>query len=114
MANPRATADRYVEVATADGKEALAELFAMDGLFQAPNGSDYRGRAAIADFYRQYLAQRVPTFHIHRAVSEGHDCWVELADGTTDDPVLLASSHFTVDDNNMIVRLCVYLRPQPR
>src|SRR5205823_6320769 len=82
MSDPRTTADRYVEVATADGKEALATLFAPDGVFHAPDGSTYRGRDEIATFYRRHLANVVPTFHIHRAVADGRDCWIELADGT--------------------------------
>ena len=114
MSDPRATADRYVAVATADGKEALAELFAPDATFHAPNGTVYQGRDEIAGFYRKYLADLVPAFHIHRAVAEGSDCWIELADGPVDDPILRAGNHFTVDDDGFIVRLAVFLRPQPR
>jgi ketosteroid isomerase-like protein len=113
MADPRRTAERYVEIATADGKEALADLFAPDGTFLAPNGTIYRGRAEIAGFYRQYLATIVPQFHIHRAVTERNDCWIELADGTPDEPILRASNHFNVDDDGSIVRLAVFLRPPP-
>jgi limonene-1,2-epoxide hydrolase len=113
MPNPRATADRYVEIATADGKEALATLFAEDAHFHAPDGSVYQGRAGIAAFYRRHLANIVPTFHIHRAIVEGNDCWIELADGAVDSPILLASNHFTVDDGGLITRLAVFLRPRP-
>jgi limonene-1,2-epoxide hydrolase len=113
MSDPRATADRYVAIATADGKEALAELFTADATFHAPNGTIYHGREEIAGFYRKYLANIVPAFHIHRAVSEGCDCWIELADGTPDAPILRASNHFTLDDDGFIVRLAIYLRPQP-
>lgn len=114
MADARSTAERYVEVATADGKEALAELFASDAVFHAPDGKVHRGRAEIATFYRRYLATIVPAFHIQRAVSDGNDCWIELAGGTVDDPILRASNHFTVDDDGFIVQLVVFLRPQPR
>lgn len=104
--------DRYVEVATADGKAALAELFAPDGIFHAPDGSVYRGREQIAAFYARHLATVVPEFHVHRAVEHGRDCWVELANPPMDAPVLLASSHFTVDDEGLIARLVVFLRPR--
>ena len=114
MPDPRATVDRYVEVATADGKEALATLFALDATFQAPDGATYRGRDEIAAFYRRHLANIVPRFHIHRAVVDGHDCWIELANGPADDPTLLASNHYTVDDNGLIAQLAVFLRPQPK
>jgi uncharacterized protein (TIGR02246 family) len=113
MTAARATADRYVAVATADGKEALATLFAPDGVFHAPDGSTYQGRDEIAAFYRRHLANVVPTFHIHRAVVEGDDCWIELADGTPENPTLLASNHFTVGEDGLINRLAVYLRPRP-
>jgi limonene-1,2-epoxide hydrolase len=113
MKDARLTADRYVEVATADGKEALATLFAPDAVFHAPDGSTYQGRGEIAAFYRRHLANVVPAFHIHRAVSDGGNCWVELADGTPESPTLLASNHFSVDDDGLITRLAVYLRPRP-
>jgi limonene-1,2-epoxide hydrolase len=114
MTDARSTAQRYVEIATADGKEALAELFAPDATFLAPDGSVYHGRSEIAGFYRRYLANIVPAFHIQRAVADGRDCWIELADGTDDEPILRASNHFTVGDDGSIVRLVVFLRPQPR
>jgi limonene-1,2-epoxide hydrolase len=113
MTDARTTADRYVEVATADGKDALATLFAPDAVFHAPDGSTYHGRDEIAAFYRRHLANVVPTFHIHRGVVDGSDCWIELADGTPENPTLLAGSHFTVDDDGLITRLAVYLRPRP-
>jgi limonene-1,2-epoxide hydrolase len=112
MPGARDTADHYVEVATADGKEALADLFALDAVFHAPDGAVYRGRDDIAAFYRRHLANIVPTFHIHRAVASGDNCWIELADGSDDDPTLLASNHFTVGPDGLITRLAVYLRPR--
>jgi SnoaL-like protein len=114
MTDPRATADRYVAIAVADGKEALAELFADDAEFHAPDGTIYRGPKDIAGFYRKYLANIVPQFHIHRAVAQDDHCWVELADGTPEDPILRASNHFTVGPDGKIVRLCVFIRPPAR
>jgi hypothetical protein len=112
ISHARATADRYVEIATADGKEALATLFAPDAAFHAPDGGIYHGRDEIAGFYRRHLANIVPTFHIHRAVMDGNDCWIELADGPRDAPILLASNHFTVDRDGLITRLAIFLRPR--
>lgn len=113
MPDPRATADRYVKIATADGKERLATLFTPDAVFLAPDGHMYRGRQDIAAFYRRHLANVVPKFHIHRAVTTDRDCWIELADGPDHDPTLLASNHFTVDEDGFITRLAVFLRPRP-
>jgi limonene-1,2-epoxide hydrolase len=113
MPDPRATADRYVEVATADGKEALATLFALDASFDAPDGATYRGRDQIAAFYRRHLANIVPAFHIHRAVVDGRHCWIELANEPSENPTLLATNHFTVDDDGLIAQLTVFLRPHP-
>jgi limonene-1,2-epoxide hydrolase len=113
MPDPRATADRYVAVATADGKEALAELFTVEAVFHAPDGRIHRGRDEIAAFYRRHLANVVPTFHVHRAVVDGNQCWIELANGPEDNPALLASNHFTVDDDGRIEQLVVFLRPRP-
>ena len=112
MSRPREVADRYVEIATADGKAALATLFAPDGIFHAPDGTVYRGREQIAAFYARHLATVVPHFHIHRSVEAGQDCWVELANPPLDDPVLLSSNHFTVNDDGFIARLAVFLRPR--
>jgi hypothetical protein len=111
--DPRKVVDRYIEVATADGKGALADLFAPDAVFLAPDGATYRGRDQIAAFYERHLADIVPRFHVHRAVVSGDDCWVELADPPMDAPVLLASSHYTVDEEGFISRLAVYVRPRP-
>ena len=108
MPGPRQVADRYVEIATA----ILAELFAPDGVFHAPDGSEYRGREQIAAFYARHLATVVPRFHIHRALEVGRDCWAELANPPIDAPVLLSSNHFTVDDEGFIARLAVFLRPR--
>ena len=113
MPDPRATAEHYVEIATADGKEALALLFARDAVFHAPDGAVYRGRDQIAAFYRRHLANVVPAFHVHRAVVDGDDCWIELADGPVDAPNLLAGNHFSVGHDGLITRLAVYLRPRP-
>jgi hypothetical protein len=113
MSDPRATADRYVAIATADGKEALAGLFTTDGVFHAPDGRVHRGRDAIAAFYRAHLATIVPTFRIHRAVVDGDECWVELADGPPGAASLVASNHFTVGDDGLIEKLVVFLRPRP-
>jgi hypothetical protein len=113
MPGARDTADHYVQVATADGKDALANLFALNAVFLAPDGNVYRGRDDIDAFYRRHLANIVPTFHIHRAVTDGDSCWIELADGSDEDPTLLASNHFTVDQDGLITRLAVYLRPRP-
>ncbi len=64
----------------------------------------YQGRDEIAAFYRRHLANVVPTFHIHRAVEDGASCWIELANGPEDAPILLASNHFTVDGEGLITR----------
>jgi SnoaL-like domain len=112
MHGPRQVVDRYVEIATADGKAALAELFAPDGVFHAPDGSVYRGREQIAAFYARHLATVVPKFHVHRALEADQYCWVELANPPIDAPVLLSSNHFTVDDDGLISRLAVFLRPR--
>ena len=114
MSTASATAERYVALAVADAKEGLAELFALDATFEAPDGSHYVGRAQIAAFYKKHLADVVPAFHIHRAVSSGDDqCWIELAYGTPEAPVLIASNHFTVGADGLISNLTVFLRPQP-
>ena len=113
MEESRSVAERYVALALADGKEELATLFASDATFLAPDGNTYRGRQEIAAFYRRHLASIVPTFHIQRAVVEGPDCWIELANGTLDEPEYLASNHFRVDGDGLIASLNVFLRPRP-
>ena len=112
MPAPRQVADRYVEIATADGKAALAELFAPDGVFHAPDGSVYRGREQIAAFYARHLATVIPTVpHPPRRGSgpaTAGRSWPTLHSTI---PVLLSSNHFTVDDDGFIARLAVFLRP---
>jgi hypothetical protein len=110
MGDPRAVADRYVEIAVADGKDELTTLLAEDCVFVAPDGQTYHGREEIGGFYRRQLANIVPTFHIHDAVVEGNRCWIELANDTPDGPMLVASLHFVVDDAGMITRLASFPR----
>ena len=44
---------RYVELVTASGAEAIANLYAEDATVEDPIGSEpHRGRAAICEFYR--------------------------------------------------------------
>ena len=113
MPGARATADRYVEIATADGKEALATLFAPDAVFHAPDGSVYSaGRRSLPSTGATSPMSYQPSTS-DRAVTDGSDCWVELADGSLDDPTFLASNHFTVGDDGFITRLIVFLRPRP-
>lgn len=106
------TAARYVEVATSDGKEKLADLFAEHAVFHNPDGAITRGRDAIRAFYRVKLANLTPEFHIARANTAGDECWIELANGDPSTPELVATNHFTVGADGLITRLAVFLRPR--
>lgn len=106
------TAQRYVEVAVANGKGDLADLFAVDAEFHNPRGVIVRGRENIRAFYAEHLANVVPAFHIARSVVDGAQCWVELANGSPDAPELVAANHYTVDADGLITRLAVFLRPR--
>ena len=109
----RRAVDRYVEVATSGGKGAIADLFAADATFHNADGGITRGREAIRAVYEEKLANITPAFHVAHLVEDGDHCWVELANGSTDDPQLIASDHFTVDAEGLITRMAVFLRPRP-
>jgi limonene-1,2-epoxide hydrolase len=109
---PREVVERYVAAAVADGKEALAELFAPEATFEAPDGRTYRGRAEIAAFYGRHLASITPSFFIARIIEDGPSCWVELANGSAHSPLFVASNHFLIGADGQIEHLRVFLRPQ--
>jgi hypothetical protein len=106
-------AQRYAEVATADGKGDLAELFAEDAEFLTPLGTVVRGREAIRAFYDGHLADYTPTFHIARLLASDDSCWIELAFGEPSAPDLVCANHYTVGADGLITRLVVFLRPRP-
>ncbi len=107
-------AKRYVAVATAGGGAALADLFTIDAEFHNPRGGLVRGRENIRSFYEEHLRGVTVIFHIGRSVVEGDSCWVELQNSESDGQVrLIASNHFTVNEEGLITRLAVFLRPTP-
>jgi limonene-1,2-epoxide hydrolase len=105
-------AERYVEVATADGKGKLADLFAEDAVFHNPAGGIVSGREEIRAFYERFLRDYRPEFHIARMVASGDQCWIELANGERSAPDLLAANHFEVNEDGLIARLAVFVRPR--
>ena len=108
-----ATAERYVAVATSGGRGALADLFSADAEFHNPRGHIVRGRENIRSFYTDHLRDITVTFHMGRSLAAGDSCWIELQDHDPNGEVrLVASNHFTVDDEGLITRLAVFLRPQ--
>ena len=108
------TAERYVAVATSGGGAALADLFSADAEFHNPRGGIVRGRENIRSFYEAHLRGVTVVFQIGRSVAEGDSCWVELQNLESDGQVrLIASNHFTVNEDGLITRLAVFLRPTP-
>ena len=107
-------AERYVAVATSGGGAALADLFSDDAEFHNPRGGVVRGRESIRSFYADHLRGVTVAFHVGRSVAEGDSCWVELQGSDPDGQIrLIASNHFTVDEQGLITRLAVFLRPAP-
>jgi hypothetical protein len=105
-------AERYVLVAISGGGAALADLFSTDAEFHNPRGYVVRGRENIRSFYDDHLRGVTVVFHIGRSVAQDDSCWVELQSLDPDGRVrLVASNHFTVDDQGLITRLAVFLRP---
>jgi limonene-1,2-epoxide hydrolase len=105
-------AKRYVAVAVSGGKGALADLFSADAEFHNPRGHIVQGRDDIRAFYDGHLRNVTVVFRIGRSVAAGNSCWVELENVDPDGRAsLVAANHFTVDDQGLITRLAVFLRP---
>src|ERR1700728_993075 len=110
----RRAAERYVAVATAGGGAALGDLFSVDAEFHNPRGAIVRGRENIRSFYDGHLRGVKVDFHVGRSVAEGDSCWIELQNVDVDGQVrLIATDHFTVDDEGLITRMAVFIRPTP-
>jgi hypothetical protein len=115
MGTGRDIADRYVEVATSDGRGQLADLFAVDGVLHSPDGMAVHGREAIRAYYDEHLAHQVPDFRIGHAVETADACWIELeAPDGSGGHRMVATDHFSIAADGLVTRMAVFLRPQPK
>lgn len=55
MADARAVSDRYTDAINAHDAQAIAALFAEDGVLVDPSG-EYRGRQAVARYWESFFA----------------------------------------------------------
>jgi hypothetical protein len=94
--------------------DTIGELFSEDALYCGPRGVVLRGRQAIGDFYARTHPTFNPTAWIVTTVTEGDSCVFEIEyrlDGAAIDDIGAVIDHFTVDDDGLVKRFVVYVRP---
>jgi hypothetical protein len=94
--------------------DKIGELFSKDALYCGPRGVVLHGRQAIGDFYASNHPNLAPTAWIVTTVTEGDSCVFEIEyrlDGAAIDDVGAVIDHFTVDDDGLVKRFVVYVRP---
>ena len=112
----RLFAERYVEITNAGQYDRLAELFAPNAVFLAPNGRILRGRTAIGAFYEEFLPQIKGQLRLASFVEQGDTCVYELDAKLPGDAdfILSAIDHATLDEDGLVARFAVYTREAGR
>jgi uncharacterized protein (TIGR02246 family) len=112
-ARTRATAERYLELASAGDADAIAALYAEDAVFlpTPPHDVILRGRDAIRRHYAEHVSGMHPVFEKLHWVVNGLECCVEI-DATI--PGEAAHSYivdvFTMAEDGRIQRMAAYRR----
>jgi hypothetical protein len=108
-------AQRFVDLVVAGRYGETAELFAEDAEFLPPTGERLVGREAFREFITAASSKLVPErFWILSSVAEGNRCVIEVAarfPGEPQDAQHVGLDHFTVNDDGLFIRMCVYVRP---
>jgi uncharacterized protein (TIGR00369 family) len=106
---------RYLECINDGRYSEVADLFAADAVFLAPDGSTIRGRDAIRSFYASALELIRPRRVWARTlVADERFAVMEIAAELSDEDAgreHVVIDHFTVDGGGMVTRMAVYLRP---
>lgn len=109
-------ADQYVEITNAEQYSRLADLFAQDATFLAPNGRVLRGRHEIGAFYEEFLPQVKGKLRLASFVEDGNMCVYELDAKLPGDAdyILSAIDHATLNADGLVERFAVYTRETGR
>lgn len=112
---PTPIAHRYVELINAGRYEDVCELFAADGVFLNPLGQRLAGQSEITAFLLPHLRRQQPTMRVANCVEQGRECWAELEVRHGEDEAfrLAAANHFTLDADERVAEMRVFLRPRP-
>jgi hypothetical protein len=102
-----------VDLINAGRYEDVPRLFADDGVFRNPHGDRYEGTEAIREFVVEHLTRQKPKMRLARCVESDGECWgeMEAEHPETGEMTLISANHFTVDDQNRIKQLIVFLLP---
>jgi hypothetical protein len=109
----RATAERYLELATAGDADAIADLYAEDSEFLPipPNEVIVRGREAIRQHYRDHVSTVHPKYESLNWMVDGLQCCVEIhayVEGR--DEHVYVVDIFTMTPDGLIARMAAYRR----
>lgn len=109
-----AVVHEFVRLTNERRQDQLAQLFADDAEFHAPNGEILHGRPAVAAFFgglqREYLEPKLPMKPTAIAV-DGNQCLLAFQSKLDGVHVHCAVDQFTVDERGKISRFIVYVRP---
>lgn len=117
------TAKKYIELLQMGDFEGVGKLWAKDSVFNTPLGTQLRGQAAIADYYKTRIAAAKLILRGQNYIGNDSECYLEIwhrsspnADGkyVTDPNGEFhrgAADHFFVDPQGLVVEMVAYPAP---
>lgn len=105
---PTETTSRYFASIRAQDLEALAQLYAEDGVLTLPDGREIAGRDAILEVQKGIFAAASPLPSTSDPVVTGNIAAVQVQAHLPDGNVRRTANFFTLADDGRIQRLSIY------
>lgn len=109
-------AKRYVDLINAGDYAGVAQLFADDATFLEPMRPTLRGRAQIDEFYTKRIGSMKPQIIAVTYLGNDAECMITLARQIEIEGqqryVLVSVDHFLVGENEKILSMAAFARPE--
>ena len=105
---PTDTTNRYFACVRAKDLDALAALYAVDGVLILPDGREFAGVDAIIEVQRGVFAASSPQPKTSEPIVSGNVAAVQVAAHLPDGSVRRTANFFTLADDGRIQRLSIY------
>lgn len=105
---PAETTSRYFASVRAKDLDALAALYAEDGVLILPDGREFAGVDAIIQVQRGVFAAASPQPQTSEPIVTGNMAAVQVAAHLPDGSVRRTANFFTLGEDGRILRLSIY------